>query len=593
LKLSLQWKWFGALAILLAALLLVINLCIDFFLSPYLFERIRADLERNAILASEVFESRLRARPAETWEINALAHAIAKRTGVRVTVIAPDGMVIAESDKPQNQLKSIENHLNRPEVQAAIQRGIGSATRHSDTIHVDLLYVAVAMRQENLLGIVRVAIPLHEIKQTTDRVQHIVAMASMVVGIVAIPFLFWMARRTSGPIDEMRRMAMRVAQGDFEARAPTQIKGELGELGRALNEMAGQLENRLRELAKEQAELHATLASMIEGVLLVDATGKIRLANHAILHQFHLADAVLGKTVMEVFRSTALHDVVSRTLAGREVRDLEVPFFGQEEHIFHVNAACLQVASGACIGAVVVFHDITRLKQLENMRKEFVANVSHELRTPLSMIKGYVETLLDEQPPDQQTARQFVQTIQKHSNRLEALIDDLLTISALESQQTHLHFEPASLHAIATDVMNEFAQPARTKSVSLSMEIPGTFPRVKADIQRLNQVFSNLLDNAIKYTQSGGHIRISAKENKAEVEVCIADNGPGIPPEHLPHIFERFYRVEKARNRELGGTGLGLSIVKHIVQAHGGRVWAESKPGKGSWFFFTLPRSRD
>jgi len=477
LKLSLQWKWFGALALLLAASLLVINICIDFFLSPYLFERIQADLERNAILASEVFESRLRARPVETEEINALAHAIAKRTGVRMTVIAPDGRVMAESDKPPDQLRSIENHLNRPEVQAAIQRGIGSATRHSDTIHADLLYVAVAVRPENLSGIVRVAIPLHEIKQTTDRVQHIVAMASMGVGTMAIPFLFWMARRTSGPIDEMRRMAMRVAQGDFRVQAPTWMKDELGELGGALNEMAGQLEN-----------------------------------------------------------------------------------------------------------------DITRLKRLENMRKEFVANVSHELRTPLSMIKGYVETLLDEQPPDQQTARQFVRTIQKHSNRLEALIDDLLTISALESQQTRLHFESASLHSIATDAISEFSKQARTKSISFAMEIPETFPRVEADIQRLNQVFSNLLDNAIKYTQSGGYIKISSKENKNDVEVCIADSGPGILPEHLPHIFERFYRVEKARSRELGGTGLGLSIVKHIIGVHGGRVWVESEPGKGSRFFFTLPK---
>jgi two-component system phosphate regulon sensor histidine kinase PhoR len=242
-------------------------------------------------------------------------------------------------------------------------------------------------------------------------------------------------------------------------------------------------------------------------------------------------------------------------------------------------------------GIVIVFHDITRLKQLENVRKEFVANVSHELRTPLSIIKGYVETLLDEQPPDEETTRQFLQTIQRHSHRLEALIADLLSISAMESQQARLNFEPVSMRAAAQSVLDELARQAQERSVTVSVKIPEQLPAVRADAQRLHQVLFNLLDNAIKYTHAGGHVTVAASEKDGVIETVVADDGPGIAPEHLPHVFERFYRVDKARSRQLGGTGLGLSIVKHIVQSHGGRAWAESQIDKGSTFYFTLPRA--
>jgi two-component system phosphate regulon sensor histidine kinase PhoR len=251
----------------------------------------------------------------------------------------------------------------------------------------------------------------------------------------------------------------------------------------------------------------------------------------------------------------------------------------------------LQDRSGTFNGVIVVFHDITRMRQFENTRREFVANVSHELRTPLSIIKGYVETLLDEQPPDAQTARQFLQTIQRHSLRLEALIADLLSISALESQQARLNLEPVSLRAAAQSVINELARQAQKKSITVSLEISEQLPAARADSQRLHQVFFNLLDNAVNYTQAGGHITIAAQERDGFLETAIDDDGPGIAQEHLSHVFERFYRVDKARSRELGGTGLGLSIVKHIVQAHGGRVWAESELEKGSAFYFTLPRA--
>ena len=575
MKLTLQWRWFLGLAVLLADLLLVVNLCIDVSLPPHLVARIRADLKRDALLAREVVS---RSQPEA---INTLAHDLSHKTGLRVTILAPDGTVIGESDKPTEQLSQIENHLHRPEVQAALQSGIGSSMRHSDTIGVDLMYVAVSVTNNPTIGFVRVALPLHEIALTTSRVRRTVAAASIAVALVALPVVFVLARRLSGPIDAMQQMATRVAHGNFSQRAPERGGAELRELGAALNQMSSQLESRLRELNNEKAELSAILSSMTEGVLVVDAAGRTRLANRALRQQFQLGDEVIGKTVLEAFRHVGLEKLIAERGAG------ELTFLQPGECAFAVTAAALERSAGT----VVVFHDITRIKQLENVRKDFVANVSHELRTPLSIIKGYVETLLDEQPPDAATARQFLLTIEKHSQRLEALIGDLLSISELESQQARLTVSSVSLRKVVESALDELRQRAKEKSMTISVEIAEKLLAVRADAQRLHQVLINLLDNAIKYTPAGGRVTISAKDNGSEVQVCVADNGPGIALEHLQRIFERFYRVDKARSREMGGTGLGLSIVKHIVQAHGGRVWAESELEKGSAFYFTLPRA--
>ena len=587
-KLSLQWKWFVGLAVLLAALLGVVNLGLDLTLPPYLIARIRTDLEREARLVREVC-ARI---PAS--EANPVAHDLARKTGLRVTVIAADGTVIGESDKSPDEMTRMENHLYRPEVQEAFRQGVGSIIRPSATLGVDLMYVAV-LATNAFPGaeaapptIIRVALPLHEIAQTTGRVRRIVAAASVAVALVALPLVFWLARRTTQPILRMRDVAGRVAQGDFSERTTVRGSGEVEELAAALDEMSAQLEGRLRELRQEKADLGAILANMTEGVLVTDAAGKIRLANNALCRQFQLDAGTLGKTVLEVFRNVALQELVAAT--GREPNGAarELTFLGPEERVFEVNAAGLR---GEGTGVVVVFHDITRLKQLENVRKEFVANVSHELRTPLSIIKGYVETLLDEQPPDAATSRQFLQTVQKHSRRLEALIADLLSISELESQQARLNLAPVALRPTVEAVLEELRQRAADKKMTVALEIPDHLSTVRADSQRIHQVLLNLLDNAVKYTSSGGRVTVTARETGADVEVCVADNGPGIAPEHLPRIFERFYRADKARSRELGGTGLGLSIVKHIVQAHGGRVWAESTLGQGSAFHFTLPRA--
>ena len=599
MKLTLPWRWFFGVAVLLTALLLSVNVCLDLALPPFLVQKIRTGLERDAFITRELFVSQLSATQPDSEEINRLAHALAAKTGLRITVIAADGTVLGESDKPATELHTIENHLKRPEVQQAIDTGVGVDTRHSATIGVDLMYVAVSVKKKDgVAGFVRVALPLHEIAQTSSHVRRIVAWASIAVGCVCIPFVFWLAGRTSRPILQMCRVAERVAHGDFSKSVSTRVGGELGELAAALNDMSTQLEARLQDLNRERSDLDAILGNMTEGVLVTDPAGRIRLINNALRRQHDVGDEVVGKTVIEAFRNAELQDLVANVARQNNVPPQELIFFGPAERVFEVNAATLRAPDGNCAGVVLVFHDITRLKRLENVRKEFVANVSHELRTPLSVIKGYIEALLDEQPPTPEMTKQFLETIEKNSRRLEALINDLLTISALESQQAWLDFKPVNPRAAAQAAVEELATQAARKSITMALEIPPEVPLASADGERLHQVFLNLLDNAIKYTQDGGQVVISARENAGEIEVCVADNGPGIGAEHLPRIFERFYRVDKARSRELGGTGLGLSIVKHIVQAHGGRVWAESstrsergEPGVGSRFFFTLPRA--
>ncbi len=591
MKLSLPSKWFLGLAILLGDLLLVVYVAIRLTLPPYLMRQIESDLQRDACVVRDVFESQLHERTTALADINRLSHDIAKETGLRVTVIARDGTVIGESDRPESDLKKIENHLQRPEVQQALHEGAGSALRKSDTIGVDLLYVAVPVRDDKVVGFVRAAMPLVKIQETTARVLHTVGVSSLAVGLATIPILYWLSRRVTRPILQMQKAAGRMAHGDFTEKAPYRVSGELGELATALNAMSSQLEARIRELSEEKADLSAILAGMTEGVLVARPDGRIRLTNHALRQQFGITEEAVGRTVLEAFRNVALQELVSEVIRDGDVSARELSFLTPNERTYELSATRLQGSHGEVTGVIIVFHDITRMRQFENTRKEFVANVSHELRTPLSIIKGYVETLLDDQPPDADTTRQFLNTIQRHSRRLEALIADLLSISALESQQARLNFEPVSMRAAAQSVLDELARQAQERSITVWLKIPEQLPAVRADAQRLHQVLFNLLDNAIKYTQAGGHVTILATEKDGAIETAVADDGVGIGPEHLPHVFERFYRVDKARSRELGGTGLGLSIVKHIVQSHGGRVWAESQVEKGSTFYFTLPRA--
>lgn len=355
-------------------------------------------------------------------------------------------------------------------------------------------------------------------------------------------------------------------------------------------------ENQIEELQRRfearavqiQTQQEALFNSMIEGLLLLDEAGRIQLANRAFNELFGITVDVRGKTVLEVLRQHELNEIVAKVAAQKQVLGYELKLAGLTERWLQINAAAVFDADGKQRGTIVVFHDLTRLKQLERTREEFVANVSHELRTPLSLIKGYVETLLDGAKDNPEVETKFLQTIQRNSERLQFLIEDLLTISELESGRITMNLQSVRLHPLVDRVLEDFKTQAESRRVVLTNQVPELTARV--DSERLQQVLGNLIGNAIKYGRSDGHVGVTGRmANGSIIELCVQDDGPGIPAESLERVFERFYRVDKARSREQGGTGLGLSIVKHIVQSHGGKVWAKSDPGKGAAFYFTLP----
>jgi two-component system phosphate regulon sensor histidine kinase PhoR len=337
-----------------------------------------------------------------------------------------------------------------------------------------------------------------------------------------------------------------------------------------------------------KAQQQVLFNSMLEGLLLLDRNRKIYLANRAFKNLFGLKIELRGKTIMEALRVHELDELVERVEGDGQVLDYELKLPELSERWLQVNAAAISNSAGEREGTILVFHDLTRLKQLERTREEFVANVSHELRTPLSLIKGYVETLLDGARSHPEVAERFLKIIERNAQRLDLLIQDLLTISALESERIKLNLQPVELRPLVEKIFSDLKPPAENKNVELVNQLPEL--TATADAGRLEQVLANLMDNAIKYGHAQGHVIVGGKKlDDGRLEIFVQDDGPGIPPESLDRVFERFYRVDKARSRDQGGTGLGLSIVKHIVQAHGGEVWVKSELGKGSTFFFTLP----
>jgi len=370
-------------------------------------------------------------------------------------------------------------------------------------------------------------------------------------------------------------------------RQTTSLQRRIAELDQRLRDSG---ETFRRELEQEHAGREVIFDRMIEGLVVLDGNGRVRLVNQAVENLFNLSTDVRGRTMLEAFRRHELQELATRAQTHGQALGLELTLDGPSPRCLEINATAVHDTQGASRGVMLVLHDVTRLNELEATRREFVANVSHELRTPITIIKGYVETLLDGARNDPTLSLKFLQTIEKHTNRLTFLIEDLLTISQLEEGRIVVNRQWCELRPLVTRILEDFAARAQARDITLTNQVPDTLP-LRADFDRLHQVLVNLVDNAIKYGRAGGHVSVTAKvlDSRDKVEILVIDDGPGIPQEALPRVFERFYRVDTARSREQGGTGLGLSIVKHIIQAHGGDVAAESQPGKGTTFRLTLP----
>jgi two-component system phosphate regulon sensor histidine kinase PhoR len=511
-------------------------------------------------------------------------------TMTRITVILPDGRVIGDSDESPVLM---ENHRTRPEIDTALAGETGQSLRYSDTVRRYLMYLAVPVRQNGaeITGVVRAALPLAVMDAALETFYRQVALGGLAVAALFAVLAFFLSRRITRPLDYMRQAAEQFALGDLTARIPVPDTEELGWLSRTMNQMAAQLNERIRSLALQHNEQKAVLANMTEGVLAVDMGQRILHINPAACRLFGLKpDEGRGRHILEVVRHIALQEFIGLTLSSEGPVERDVVFREDEDRHIQLHGAALRDEAGAIIGGLVVMNDITRLKRLESMRRDFVANVSHELKTPLTTMKGCVETLSDGAAANPEEAQRFLKMMDRQVIRLEAMVDDLLVLSRLEheSERGGVELTAGSVNDVLARVVQSFFDRASKKGIYLILDCPDAL-KAPMNATLLEQAAGNLVDNAIKYSAEETTITVSAVQRDGVLEIRVSDQGIGMDKKHLDRIFERFYRVDQARSRAQGGTGLGLAIVKHITLAHRGSVTVASTPGQGSTFTIRLP----
>jgi two-component system phosphate regulon sensor histidine kinase PhoR len=555
-------------------------------------------VERDAPLATGQIEGRAEAAaplapsaPLQASEsLQSWVHGIAGSSRLRVTLIRADGLVLADSaQRDLAGVLAMENHRERPEVRQALQGGGGTSVRRSATTHIAYAYAArtIGMPRHGVV-IVRLAAPIRSLALLERQLGRGALLALLAALLAAGLVSWWVRRQLFRPLRALVTGADRFTGGDLAHRVNLPEEAELAAVGAALNRLAEHAEAQVSAAGRERDQLASILASMAEGVLVTDADGRALLANPAFTRLFATRVGVEGKLPIEVAREPALQQLVAATLQSRTPGAADLVLERGERRHVALLAAPLGRGEGSARGVVLVARDVTPFVRLTEVRRDFVANVSHELKTPLAAIRGMAETLRDGALGDAETAHRFVGRILEQCARLQALLEDLLTLSRLESPLGATEPEPVDLAGLAR-LASEVIGPAAAERgvvVEVSTAEPVTIP---GDADALERLLLNLLDNAVKYNGAGGTVWLAIRRDGDQVVVEVRDTGIGIPAEHLPRIFERFYRVDRARSREGGGTGLGLAIVKHVAQLHGGRVEVESEPGKGSTFRVLLP----
>ncbi|HET8632847.1 MAG TPA: ATP-binding protein [Gemmatimonadales bacterium] len=528
---------------------------------------VQRQLERNATLV-------LRALPTGQAELQHVVRKLSLDAEIRITVISATGVVLADSDFPEGPLGAIENHLGRPEVQAALAGSVGHAKRHSATVGRDFMYVAIRGGP----GVVRVAEDLERVDAIVHRSQWSVAGATALALVVGLCLALLAARSVSRPIIGLADAARSIAAG-HEPRYPRPGTREIDVLVRALRDMHQQIEQRIAELRREQADSATILAAMAEGVIRADARGRVTTANVAARRILGYEGEDPMPDLAELFRAPDAHALVQAALEGTS----------SATTVLRVNDRTVELSAHALPegGAVLVVRDITTLRNLETVRRDFVANVSHELKTPLTSIAGYTETVLtDDLEPA--TRQRFLEIVLANARRMQHLVDDLLDLSRIESGRWQPAPEEIDPAVAAREAWAGLGRRAAESGVALHMDVgPGLTARLDPDAAR--QILTNLFDNALRHTPRGGQISLSARADAGGVLLAVSDTGSGISQEHLPRIFERFYRADPSRARAIGGTGLGLAIVRHLIESHGGRVWAESELGHGTTIGMWVP----
>jgi two-component system phosphate regulon sensor histidine kinase PhoR len=596
------WRLFGTYSVLWILVIALLGLILVSRVERYFLEQIEDSLRTRAILVRQVAEELMADRVALQSGMTRLHNEIA----TRITLLDADGNVLVDSDRDPRKM---ENHRDRPEVREADHRPFGTAVRISQTLGVSMMYVALRTDDAGPgVAYVRVALPLDQVEARLATLRGIVWTGALGAGLAGMLLAFWLTHGLVAPLQELTHGAGEIAAGKFGHKVYTSGRDEVTTLARAFNQMSARLAQQFAQLEDDREQLRTILSGMVEGVVALDAEQSILFANEraAQLLGFRNQEAT-GRKLWEVVRQRSLQEMVRRAIQSNEPASGEISWNGGPSRNLTVHAA--RLPGGAERGAVLVLHDTSDLRRLERLRQEFVANVSHELKTPLAVIKACVETLLDGAVNDPEHRGPFLERIAEQGERLHALILDLLSLARIESGVEVFEYKAISVETAVQECLERHRARADAKKQSLTAagssengesrtpQAGGhdagspTALSVWADEEAIAQILDNLVDNAVKYTPEGGRIVVGWREAAGQVCIEVADSGIGIPERDLPRVFERFYRVDRARSRELGGTGLGLSIVKHLVQAMHGAVQASSREGQGTTFTVRLPRS--
>ena len=519
---------------------------------------------------------------------------------IRITFVAADGTVLADSKVAFSRVPAMDNHANRPEIIQAYKEELGTSSRYSTTLGRHLIYAAREIDARGIIpsGVIRVAVPFSEVRKRLDNLSKNFIFIIVLTFSATIFLSYLLVRQLEIPIQRMIRAAEAIESGDYRERIRRYPGKEFSPLAQAINQMAERIDDHIKTITEQKQQLGAILDGMSEGVMVLDSNGKIKTTNKALSIIIPDLSTAVGRRPLEMVRSHELQRACDQVISGdheSELQPLRLEIFLGPGRVFEVNIVQLGCQEEG-IGAIVVFHDISELKRLEKVRRDFVANVSHELRTPLTSIKGYAETILTEGSEDSESAREFLEIILKHSNHMSNMVDDLLQLARLEAREQSIEFKSVN----AVDALNsawlDCSSLAGERSINLENLLPEEGVLVRADSEQLEQVFRNLLENAVKYGPLGGTVTIACDFDPVMATFQVTDQGPSIPIQDQPRIFERFYQVEKDRANHNDSTGLGLAICRHIIQNHGGRIWVESPPQgetRGSAFFFTLPLVRE
>jgi two-component system phosphate regulon sensor histidine kinase PhoR len=505
---------------------------------------------------------------------------VAKISNSRVTLIDAQGKVFADSEK---DIANLENHFNRPEVQEARLRGTGKSVRFSNSLGIDMLYVAVTIKDgARTTGYVRLARPLHDVQNVIDKVYQYILLSLFIVAIISLMIALFFSYRLAAPIRSMEKFTERLRQGKQVGTIILDTADETKKLADNINFLVEELKSKIRIANEEKSKLMTAFTSMNEGVLITNEQDLIEFISPVLSNMLAIQYGdVNGKTLMESFRSVDLQKAFLEFKETRVNVSREITMGTVEPIILSVSISTVHGHPDE-EKTMIVFHDVTRLKKLEQIRVDFVANVTHEIKTPLTAIIGYLDTIKDGAINNIEETKRFIDIILKHAERLNRLVEDLLTISNIEMKETKLNFESVSLHAALTNVISLVEAKAKLKNITIQNDVRENIDQIKADKDKLTQIFVNVLDNAVKFTPESGNVVIKTDEAGAYTVVSISDTGIGVPKDEIQRLGERFYRVDRSRSRDLGGTGLGLSIVKHLMIAHGGRMEIESQLGRGT-----------